>query len=245
VWPRLPVVLVVGAVFGVIATLLNTPRSAHARKFVGACAAQAAPRGVLLGRDTTRYLSLVGLARHPPGRRRTLDQLPGASTGDYVLDDCPLRVASLVVNSGAAWAGAGVLGGWLLRSASRGPVGGPVALIAAVIAYYLLGAVVGSENPDGSADQIVAYSLMAVAAGPMLGAVGGLIHRPGPLGLFAALVVPLGICAEWIWRSSRVELPPDPARSTADIVLLTFAAAGATAAAARYLSGRRRVRAGG
>jgi hypothetical protein len=32
-------------------------------------AAQAAPRCVLLGRHTTRYPSLVGLAMHPPGRR--------------------------------------------------------------------------------------------------------------------------------------------------------------------------------
>lgn len=31
--------------------------------------------------------------------------------GDYVLDDNPRRVASLVANSGAAWAGSGVLGG--------------------------------------------------------------------------------------------------------------------------------------
>jgi hypothetical protein len=54
--------------------------SGHARKFVGACAAQAAPRCVLLGQYTTRYPSLVGLAMHPPGRRRTLDGLPGATT---------------------------------------------------------------------------------------------------------------------------------------------------------------------
>ena len=43
--------------------------SGHAREFVGVRAAQAAPRGVLLGRDTTRYPFLVGLAMHPPGRR--------------------------------------------------------------------------------------------------------------------------------------------------------------------------------
>ena len=54
--------------------------SGHARKFVGARAAQPAPRGVLLGRDTTRYPSLVGLAMHPPGRRGALDGLPGATT---------------------------------------------------------------------------------------------------------------------------------------------------------------------
>jgi hypothetical protein len=53
--------------------------SALRREFATYVAARAAPRGVLLGRHTTRYPSLVGLAcrrraspcddRHPPGRR--------------------------------------------------------------------------------------------------------------------------------------------------------------------------------
>jgi hypothetical protein len=40
-----------------------------ARNPANISAAQAAPRCVLLGRHTTRYPSLVGLAMHPPGRR--------------------------------------------------------------------------------------------------------------------------------------------------------------------------------
>jgi hypothetical protein len=32
-------------------------------------AARPAPRSALLGRHATRYPSLVGVARHPPGRR--------------------------------------------------------------------------------------------------------------------------------------------------------------------------------
>lgn len=156
---------------------------------------------------------------------------------DYILDDSPRRVASLVVNSGAAWAGTGVLGGWLLGSALRGLVGGPVALVAAVVAYYLLGAVVGSENPDGSADQIALFSLISLLAGLVLGAVGGTIRRRDVPGLVAALVVPVGVCAE-IWRSFIVELQPDPARPAADIVLLTLAVAGAAVAVARSLRGR-------
>lgn len=164
--------------------------------------------------------------------------------GDYIFDDSPRRVASLVVNAGAAWAGAGVLGGWLLGSVLRGLVGGPVALVTAVVAYYLLGAVVGSENPDGSADQIVFFCLMALLAGPALGAVGGTIHRRGVAGLIAALVVPLGVCAEKLWRSSSVGLQPDPARPAADTVLLALALAGAAVGVARYLRERRSRRSG-
>lgn len=168
----------------------------------------------------------------------TTATLLNAPTGDSVLDDSPRRVASLVVNSGAAWAGAGVLGGWLLGSALRGLAGGPVALVTAVVAYYLLGAAVGSETPDGSADQIVLFSLVALVVGPVLGVVGGTIRRRGVLGLIAALVVPLGVCAEQIWRASSVELQPDPAHPAAKIVLLALALAGTAVAVARYAKGR-------
>lgn len=168
----------------------------------------------------------------------TTATLLNAPTGDSVLDDSPRRVASLVVNSGAAWAGAGVLGGWLLGSALRGLAGGPVALVTAVVAYYLLGAAVGSETPDGSADQIVLFSLVALVVGPVLGVVGGTIRRRGVLGLIAALVVPLGVCAEQIWRASSVERQPDPAHPAAKIVLLALALAGTAVAVARYAKGR-------
>lgn len=154
---------------------------------------------------------------------------------DYVLDSSAGRVASLVVNAGAAWAGMAVLGGWVLGSVRHGLLGGPLALVPAVAAYYLLGAVVGSENRDGSADLITFFGLLALVTGPALGAVGGLVRRGGPLGLAAALVVPLGVCVELVWRSTSVGLPPDPARPVADRILLALAGAGAAAALGRHL----------
>lgn len=145
---------------------------------------------------------------------------------DYVLDDGSRRVASLVVNAGAAWAGVAVLGGWALGSVRRGLVGGPLALLPAVVVYYALGAVVGSENANGSPDLIAFFGLVALVVGPALGAVGGLVRRRGGLGLAAALVVPVGVGFELVWRSSAAGLPLDPARPVADLILAAAAVSG-------------------
>jgi hypothetical protein len=162
--------------------------------------------------------------------------LLNAPPGDYVLDDSPRRVASLVFNSGAAWAGVAVLGGWLVGSTLRGLIAGPVVLILAVVSYYLVGAVTGSENPDGSVDQVTYFGFVSLLAGPVLGAAGGSIRRRDVLGLVSALVVPVGLCVETIWRASMVQVQSDPARPLADIVLVTLATAGAAVAVARYVA---------
>ncbi len=156
---------------------------------------------------------------------------------DYILDASARRVASLVVNSGALWAGTAVLGGWLMGSVRRGFLGGPLALVPAVVVYYLLGAVVGSENADGSPDLVVFFSLVALITGPALGAVGGLIRRRSSLGLVAALVPPPGVGLELAWRSATAELQPDPARRTADLILIALALAAAAAAVIRHVAG--------
>jgi len=169
----------------------------------------------------------------------TLATLLNAPPGDDVLDDNPVRVASLVINSGIVWAGVAVLAGWLVGSTPQGLLAGPLALILAVVAYYLLGAAVGSENRDGSFDQVAHFTLVSLLAGPVAGAVGAAIRRRGVLGLLPALVVPVGVCLEAIWRSAAVQWQPDPARPLADAVLLGLATAGAVLAVARYLLGRR------
>jgi hypothetical protein len=92
---------------------------------------------------------------------------------DYVLDDSARRIASLVVNAGAAWAGMAVLGGWLLGSVRRGLLGGPLALVPAVIAYYVVGSFAGSENPGGSPELIAMFGLVALIAGPRWERSGG------------------------------------------------------------------------
>lgn len=175
---------------------------------------------------------LVGLAFG------TITTLLNTPPGDYVLDDSPRRVASLVVNSGAAWAGLAVLGGWLVASSLRGLVAGPVVLTLAVVAYYVVGALTGSENRNGSIDEITYFAHASLLAGPVLGAVGGTIRRSDLLGLLSALVAPLGVYVETIWRASMVHVP-DPARAPADVVLVTLATVGAVVAVARYVVGRR------
>ena len=52
-----------------------------------------APRGVLLGRHTTRYPSLVGLAMHAPERRQAQRNL-GSTTlalSAYAAGSCPVK----------------------------------------------------------------------------------------------------------------------------------------------------------
>jgi YD repeat-containing protein len=166
----------------------------------------------------------------------TITTLLNTPPGDYVLDDSPRRVASLVFNAGAAWAGVAVLGGWLVGSTLRGLIAGPVVLILAVVSYYLAGAVTGSENPDGSVDQVTYFGLASILAGPVLGAAGGRIRRRDVLGLVSALVVPLGVYVETIWRASMVQGQSDPARPLADIVLVTLATVGAAVAVAGYVA---------
>lgn len=165
----------------------------------------------------------------------TITTLLNTPPGDHVLDDGPRRVASLVVNSGSAWAGVAVLGGWLVGSTLRSLIAGPLVLILAVVSYYLVGAVFGSENPDGSVDQVTYFGLVSLLAGPVLGAAGGSIRRRDVLGLASALVVPLGVYVETIWRAPVSPMQPDPARPLADIVLVTLATAGAAVAVARYV----------
>jgi hypothetical protein len=166
----------------------------------------------------------------------TITTLLNTPPADYVLDDSPRRVASLVFNSGAAWAGVAVLGGWLVGSTLRGLIAGPVVLILAVVSYYLVGAVTGSENRGGSADQVAYFGLVSLLAGPVLGAAGGSIRRRDLLGLVSALVVPVGVYVETIWRASIVQVQSDPARPLADIVLVTFATVGAAVAVGRYVA---------
>jgi hypothetical protein len=166
----------------------------------------------------------------------TITTLLNTPPGDYVLDDSLRRVASLVFNSGAAWAGVAVLGGWFVGSPLRGLIAGPVVLILAVVSYYLVGAVTGSENPDGSVDQVTYFGLVSLLAGAVLGAAGGRIRRRDVLGLVSALVVPLGVYVETIWRASMVQVQSDPARPLADIVLVTLATLGTAVAVARYVA---------
>jgi len=109
--------------------------------------------------------------------------------------------ASLILDAGWAWAAAAVLAGWLAGDrVSRGAAAGVVALAAATIAYYGSDAVI---DGDGVWQMATRYWLtFSVVAGPLLGAAGALVRRPGWAGTIAGLVVPVGAATQ------MVVLPP-------------------------------------
>jgi hypothetical protein len=63
-----------------------------------------------------------------------------------------------------------------------------------------------------------------------------MIRRRDVPGLVSALVVPLGVYVETVWRASTVQVQSDPARPLADIVLVTLATVCAAVAVARYVA---------
>lgn len=101
-----------------------------------------------------------------------------------------LRVLSTMTGAGWAWAALAVAAGWSSRSRRWGAAAGALALVAATTAYYGLDNVL-REEPVVDSD-ILLWSAGAALLGPPLGVIGAYLGRPGPLGLLAALTVPVG-----------------------------------------------------
>jgi hypothetical protein len=135
---------------------------------------------------------------------------------------------SLILDSGWAWAALAVAAGWLVSGGLRprtgvcvGALAGCIALLAATATYYCGELLL---TGDFAWSWIVRFWLVgAVALGLPLGAVGATIRRPGPVGVLAALVVPVGAAA------NMVVLPPPKESPVAGLVLLTVWGAAATA----------------
>jgi hypothetical protein len=111
------------------------------------------------------------------------------------------RAASMVLNSGSAWAALAVVGGWLIGRPLAGAVAGTVALVAAVVGYYAFGVLAGDRTDVGLAGvsgAVRMWALLAVVVGPVLGLDGALVRRPGLIGLVAVLVVPVGVVVEMV-----------------------------------------------
>ncbi|MER7890777.1 hypothetical protein ABTX15_13220 [Micromonospora sp. NPDC094482] len=150
--------------------------------------------------------------------------------------------ASLILDSGWAWAAVAVVAGWLVSSNLRptmgllvGALSGCVALVAATAVYYCGELLFTGDFGWGWVTRF--WLVGSVALGPPLGAVGATIRRPGPVGAFAALVVPVGAAA------NMVVLPPPQESLVAGPVRLTVwfaAAATAVFIAVRAIRARRR-----
>jgi hypothetical protein len=136
--------------------------------------------------------------------------------------------ASLILDSGWAWAATAVAVGWLVTrgirpmvGAIRGALAGCVALLAATVVYNGVDLLF---TGDFGWSWVVRFWLVAsLVLGLPLGAVGATMRRPGPAGVLAALVVPVGA------GLNMVVLPPPKESPVAELVLLTVWCAAVTA----------------
>jgi hypothetical protein len=144
------------------------------------------------------------------------------------------KVLSLLLDAGWAWAALAVAVGWLAGTLVRGALAGTLSLIAATVAYYVTDAYVAD------AESAMAYwAVAALLLGPALGAVGAAIGRPGRVGLFAALTVPVGAAVQMVVMPPRPHLTLTPAIVLAEAVVWTGAALGVVLAVRRFRTERR------
>lgn len=136
--------------------------------------------------------------------------------------------ASLILDSGWAWAAAAVAAGWLVSSGrgraagvAVGALGGCVTLLSATFMYEILKAIL-SDGAWGFADVRQYWLVASVVLGPALGAVGAVIRWRGPLGLTAALVAPAGAVLQMV-----VMPPPAESRMALPVTVTVWCASAA------------------
>ncbi|GII52165.1 hypothetical protein Pth03_05540 [Planotetraspora thailandica] len=153
------------------------------------------------------------------------------------------EIVSVLLDSGWAWAGLAVAAGWLLTRAegsrraapAQGAAAGVLALLAATAAYSVADTI-RSGGPWYESQQPV-WWVAGVIFGAPLGAVGACVRRPGAIGLFARLTVPVGAAVQ------MVVLPPgrnEVVETIGKTIVWTGAAASIGFVVVRFLQERRR-----
>ncbi|MGW6982457.1 hypothetical protein ACWGE1_23960 [Streptomyces sp. NPDC054932] len=152
------------------------------------------------------------------------------------------KVLSLLLDSGWAWAALAVAMGWLARRWARGALAGASALIAATAAYYVMDAFVLDEPLAAFRSDLVLWWTASVLFGTVLGVVGAAIRRPGPIGLLAALTVPVGAALQMILLPPSPHMTSTPGTILAEVIVWTAAATGAGWAVHRFRTARQEAR---
>ncbi|MEU4558649.1 hypothetical protein AB0F72_09665 [Actinoplanes sp. NPDC023936] len=142
----------------------------------------------------------------------------GAARADRGPASQAAEFLSLILDAGWAWAAAAVLAGWLASRSPRpaagpaagsagmlrGALAGALALLVATSAYYATDLLFDGGGWWGIPTRY--WLIGSLVLGPPLGLTGALIHRPGPIGTVAALVVPGGATVQML-------ILPPPAES--------------------------------
>ncbi|MBB2901609.1 hypothetical protein FHR75_002424 [Kineococcus radiotolerans] len=138
------------------------------------------------------------------------------------------RFGGSLLNAGWAWAGLAVLAGALVRTPRRAAAAGWLATSAALLAFALADALLRAVAPAATLRGDATWWAASLLVCPVLGFLGSRVRDPGPLGLLARLLVPLGAALE------ALVLPPgpagDPVAVAARAATWLLAAAGALAA---------------
>jgi len=157
------------------------------------------------------------------------------------------EIISVLLDSGWAWAGCGVVVGWAVTRGDGGRRSGlalgataaALALIAATIAYGIGEAIAdGGQTPWFGADELV-WGTAAIVLGAPLGAIGACARWPGALGLLARLTVPVGAAVQMI------VLPPgrnEVVQAIGKTIVWTAAAVSIALIVAHFVVTRRRSR---
>lgn len=143
------------------------------------------------------------------------------------------EVASKLLDSGWAWAGLAIFAGWLAGTSVRGAVAGVLALIAATFAYFVMDSVLWGGPSPLHWSEIRFWWLASGILGTPLGVVGANIRRPGIIGLFAKLTLPVGATVQMIWLANE-PLGTDPALDWARMIVWVVAGVAVGAAITQF-----------
>jgi hypothetical protein len=150
-----------------------------------------------------------------------------------------VEVASLLLDVGWAWAGLAVAVGWLAGARVRGAAAGVLALIVATAAYSGVDSVLREEPLGWYWRNTLFWWLASVIFGPVLGAVGASIRRPGVIGLLAGLTVPAGAIVQMIFQPPGWGLIVHPSAIWARVIVGVAATVSVVVLVTRFLAAKR------
>ncbi|MEU1459040.1 DUF6518 family protein [Streptomyces avermitilis] len=144
------------------------------------------------------------------------------------------KVLSLLLDAGWSWAALAVAVGWVAGSRVRGALGGLLALVAATVSYYVTDLYLWDAGTD-----MIAWLVVGVPLGLILGTVGALARQPGMTGLIAALIVPIGAAAQMVVLPPGEYFTTSLPETVAEAIVWTGAVFGAVWALYRFWRERR------
>ncbi len=129
-----------------------------------------------------------------------------------------------LANSGTAWAGLGIVAGWLVRRRIHAAAAGVLAGLVALVAHYAVGQSFGIFDSSIWATKANWFIAAVVFGGP-LGLVGAFSRRADGWGLAARLLIPVGAVLEpfvkkMFINSSTMALPHQASNVVAGAILL-------------------------